>query len=109
MTTGYLVRLASHRPESFKDHNYLIIDEVHERSVDTDLLCLMARRLLASHPTIKLVLMSATIAADQYRAYFDVAEQALFVGSRRFPVSEVYCDDLAAGQLSLPPKLAQSG
>lgn len=30
--------------ETFNDHTHLIIDEVHERSVDGDLLCLLARR-----------------------------------------------------------------
>ena len=30
--------------ETFSDHTHLIIDEVHERSVDGDLLCLLARR-----------------------------------------------------------------
>ena len=30
--------------ETFENHTHLIIDEVHERSVDGDLLCLLARR-----------------------------------------------------------------
>ena len=46
VTTGYLVRLLAHHPESFQAHTHLIIDEVHERSVDGDILCLLARRLL---------------------------------------------------------------
>ena len=33
---------------------------------------------------------------------------ALFVGSRRFPVDEIYSNDLANGALSLPPKMAQA-
>ena len=46
VTTGYLVRLLAHHPEAFYTHTHLIIDEVHERSVDGDILCLLARRLL---------------------------------------------------------------
>ena len=46
VTTGYLVRLIAHQPAAFYSHTHLIIDEVHERSVDGDLLCLLARRLL---------------------------------------------------------------
>ena len=46
VTTGYLVRLIAHQPAAFYSHTHLIIDEVHERSVDGDLLCLLARKLL---------------------------------------------------------------
>ena len=35
VTTGYLVRLLANHPERFEDISVLIIDEVHERSVDT--------------------------------------------------------------------------
>ena len=60
VTTGYVVRLLANHPSWFNSHTHLIIDEVHERSIDTDILCLLCRRLLQSHPTIRLVLMSAT-------------------------------------------------
>ena len=69
VTTGYLVRLASHRPETFKDHSYLIIDEVHERSVDSDILCMLSRRLLDAHPKLKLILMSATVHTAMYQEH----------------------------------------
>ena len=35
VTTGYLVRLLANHPERFEDVSVLIVDEVHERSVDT--------------------------------------------------------------------------
>ena len=35
VTTGYLVRLLANHPERFDDVSVLIVDEVHERSVDT--------------------------------------------------------------------------
>ncbi|KAJ8599386.1 hypothetical protein CTAYLR_007029 [Chrysophaeum taylorii] len=96
-TTGYLVRLLASYPQAFDDHTHLVIDEVHERSVDTELLCLLARRLVASHPKIRVVLMSATLCASLYRDYFGVAEPHIFVGARRFQNKEWYADDLVAG------------
>ncbi|CAM9262140.1 unnamed protein product, partial [Phaeothamnion confervicola] len=105
VTTGYLVRLMAHHPEAFDNHTHLIVDEVHERSVDTDLLCLFTRRLLQRHKTLRLVLMSATLAADMYREYFSVPEPPLFVGVRRFPIETFYSEDLAA--LRLPQKAAE--
>jgi HrpA-like RNA helicase len=65
-----VVLLLAHHMEMFQKHSHLVIDEVHERSIDTDILCLLARRLLHSHPTIRLVLMSATVAAELYQQYF---------------------------------------
>ena len=46
VTTGYLVRALAHQPQSFSRCTHLVIDEVHERSVDGDLVCLLARDLL---------------------------------------------------------------
>ena len=105
VTTGYVVRLLANHPHWFDSHTHLIIDEVHERSVDSDILCLLCRRLLHSHPTIRLVLMSATLAADLYSQYFG-APQPIHVGVRRFPISEYFVEDLDS-QLSLSRKHAQ--
>jgi HrpA-like RNA helicase len=85
--------LANH-PERFNGLSHLIIDEIHERSVDTDILCLLCRRLLQQNDSIRLVLMSATLAAAMYQDYFGVPEPPIKVGAKRFPVAEVYLEDL---------------
>ena len=61
------MRLLAHHPDYFDDHSHLVIDEVHERSVDGDLLCMLARRLLARLPNIRLILMSATVHTELYK------------------------------------------
>ena len=48
----------------------MIVDEVHERSLDTDLLLLLLRDLLAKGSPLKVILMSATADADAFAAYF---------------------------------------
>jgi len=106
VTTGYLVRLLANMPERFNDVSYLIIDEVHERSVDTDILCLLCRRLLITNVRIRLILMSATLAAQLYQEYFN-APPPIVVGARRFPVQEVYVDELLK-TIRVPPKIAQA-
>jgi HrpA-like RNA helicase len=63
------VRLAAHHPDNFKDHTHLVIDEVHERSVDGDLLCMFAKKLLDAYPKLKLILMSATVHTELYKEY----------------------------------------
>lgn len=100
VTTGYMVRLMAHHPHFFDKYTHLIIDEVHERSVDGDLLCLFARQLLRSNKTIRLILMSATIQVDIYHKYFHSDQEyfgdfkCLSVGARRFPVEIIFVDHL---------------
>eukprot|EP00603_Paraphysomonas_imperforata_P009533 CAMPEP_0114465236 /NCGR_PEP_ID=MMETSP0104-20121206/8383_1 /TAXON_ID=37642 ORGANISM="Paraphysomonas imperforata, Strain PA2" /NCGR_SAMPLE_ID=MMETSP0104 /ASSEMBLY_ACC=CAM_ASM_000202 /LENGTH=1658 /DNA_ID=CAMNT_0001638425 /DNA_START=38 /DNA_END=5014 /DNA_ORIENTATION=+ len=101
VTTGYLVRLLAHRPSFFDDHSHLIIDEVHERSVDGDVLCLLAKRLLRRNRSIRVVLMSATIHVELYQEYFRQEAkgtgdtlQCLSVGVRRFPICIQYLEHL---------------
>lgn len=120
VTTGYLVRLLAHHPETFDSHTHLIIDEVHERSIDSDVLCFLARQLLISHPTIRIILMSATIHTDLYQQYFSIHSpmsdsrlmksvgdlECLSVGVRRFPIEIKFLDDLlnmAMNERVFPP------
>ena len=94
VTTGYLVRLLANHPERFNSVTHLVIDEVHERSVDSDVLCLLCKGLLETNPNIRLVLMSATLAANMYADYFGVSEPPIKVGGRRFPIQEYFIEDL---------------
>ena len=101
VTTGYLTRLLANHPEQLEDCTHLVIDEVHERSVDTDILCLLCRRLLERNKTIRLVLMSATLATKLYKDYFEVPNDPIHVGVRTFPITEFFVEDLQ--RLKLPP------
>lgn len=107
VTAGYLVRLLANHPERFHDITHVVIDEVHERSVETDLLCLLCRRLLNTNSRIRLVLMSATLAANLYQEYFVVPEPPIRVGARRFPVDEVYLEDISK-KFVLPAKMKKN-
>jgi HrpA-like RNA helicase len=77
VTSGYLVQLLAHQHQAFQKVTHLIIDEVHERSVDSDLLCWLAKRLLAENPLLRLVLMSATLHTKLYQDYFSTADAYL--------------------------------
>lgn len=101
VTTGYLTRLLANHPERFDDCTHLVIDEVHERSVDTDILCLLCRRLLETNKTIRLVLMSATLATKLYKDYFSVPNEPIHVGVRRYPITQHFVEDLR--KFNLPP------
>jgi ATP-dependent RNA helicase DHX57 len=71
-TTGILLRrLLSDSALSGTSH--VVLDEVHERSIESDLLLLLLRDLLVSgkNPELKVVLMSATADADLFANYFN--------------------------------------
>jgi HrpA-like RNA helicase len=106
VTTGYLTRLLANHPERFDDCTHLIIDEVHERSVDTDILCLLCRRLLETNKKIRLVLMSATLATKLYKEYFNVPDEPIHVGVRTFPITQYFVEDLM--RFKLAPKEAKA-
>ncbi|RLN45151.1 hypothetical protein BBJ28_00025681, partial [Nothophytophthora sp. Chile5] len=68
-TTGVLLRrLLNDRELSGVSH--VIVDEVHERNVDTDFLLSILRDLLPQRPDLRVILMSATMNSELFVKYF---------------------------------------
>ena len=59
-TTGVLLRRLTEDP-LLSGVSHVIVDEVHERSLDSDFLLVLLRDILPHRPTLKVVLMSATL------------------------------------------------
>lgn len=103
VTTGYMVERLIHDPDALQKITHLVLDEVHERSMDVDLLLLLLRLQLSNNEHLRLVIMSATMDAKVIFKYFAnalatrlVKKKPLFVGSKLFPVEYVFLDDLAS-------------
>ncbi|KAG5979395.1 hypothetical protein E4U55_005203 [Claviceps digitariae] len=83
---------------SLADVSHVIIDEVHERSLDTDFLLNLIREVMRrDRDMLKLILMSATLDAATFKGYF--ASEGLRVGAveiagRTYPVDDYYLDDV---------------
>ena len=91
VTVGIILRML----ESSQDLNgvtHLIIDEVHERSIDTDFLLIVLRSLMLRRPELKVVLMSATVDATRFSNYLDGAP-IMNVPGRTFPVQTMFLED----------------
>ena len=50
--------------------SHVFVDEVHERDLNTDFLLIILKDLLKRRPSLKLVLMSATLNADTFSQWF---------------------------------------
>ncbi|CAJ1436955.1 unnamed protein product [Effrenium voratum] len=63
VTVGYLLQRLVNNPEDFGSYTHIVLDEVHERGVDADLLSMVIKLLMHCCPTVKLIVMSATLQA----------------------------------------------
>ena len=70
---------------------HIIVDEVHERSVECDFLLTILRRMLTSYPHVKLVLMSATMHTNKLSSYFGGVPH-IHIGGSVFPVQEFFLE-----------------
>ncbi|KAI9787598.1 MAG: hypothetical protein M1839_000129 [Geoglossum umbratile] len=69
-----------------------VLDEVHERSIDSDFMLIVLRRLMIRRPDLKVILMSATVDAQRFSTYLSDAP-ILTVPGRTFPVETKYLED----------------
>lgn len=75
--------------------SHVIVDEVHERSVDSDFLLLELREVLKRNSKIKIILMSATINSELFSKYFSDAP-CIEIPGRTFPVADHYLEEIIA-------------
>ena len=50
--------------------SHIVLDEVHERNIESDSLLIVLRDLLRVRKDLRIVLMSATLNADTFATYF---------------------------------------
>ncbi|KAK8130841.1 pre-mRNA splicing factor ATP-dependent RNA helicase PRP16 [Apiospora sp. TS-2023a] len=77
---------------SLKRHSYILVDEVHERTVPTDLLVAMLKIVVERRNDLKLVIMSATLNAGKFSAFFNDSPIVTLTG-RQFQVRTAYMSE----------------
>lgn len=90
-TTGIVMRMLEGSNE-LREITHLVLDEVHERSIESDFLLIVLKKLLTKRKDLKVVLMSATVDSERFSKYFGGAK-VLNVPGRTFPVNVQYLED----------------
>ncbi|XP_053681355.1 putative ATP-dependent RNA helicase DHX57 [Anopheles nili] len=91
-TTGILLRRLQSDP-TLASVTHIIVDEVHERSEESDFLLLILKELLSKRTDLKVILMSATLNSNLFSSYFgDIP--VLDIPGRTFPVEQLFLEDI---------------
>uniref|UniRef100_A0A673N0X8 ATP-dependent RNA helicase DHX29 n=1 Tax=Sinocyclocheilus rhinocerous TaxID=307959 RepID=A0A673N0X8_9TELE len=91
-TTGVLLRkLQQDRLLSSLTH--IIVDEVHERSVQSDFLLTILKEVVHKRSDLHLILMSATVDCQKFANYFNRCPVVTIPG-RTFPVEVFHLEDI---------------
>jgi HrpA-like RNA helicase len=112
-TVGYNIRLESERSKAtqllfvtpgvllrklqsdalLEEYSHIIIDEAHERDRFTEFLLIIVRDICIKRPSLKVILMSATMQTKKLSSYFGNVPH-ISMGGSVFPVQEFYLEHI---------------
>lgn len=120
-SVGYSVRFESVLPRSYgailfctvgvllrkleagiRGISHVIVDEIHERDVNSDFLLIILRDMVHTYPDLRLILMSATIDTTLFSEYFGKCP-VLEVPGRAFPIKQFFLEDCVEMTNFVPP------
>ncbi|XP_036391392.1 pre-mRNA-splicing factor ATP-dependent RNA helicase PRP16 [Megalops cyprinoides] len=88
MTDGILLR-ESLRESDLDHYSAVIMDEAHERSLNTDVLFGLLREVVSRRSDLKLIVTSATMDSDKFAAFFGNVP-IFHIPGRTFPVDVLF-------------------
>jgi len=100
-TTGVLLRQLQ-SDGALDCITHIVIDEVHERHLDTDILLGILKETRPAH--IRVVIMSATMDSEKMAAYWGVNTPRMHIPGFTHPVKDFMLDDVLQITGYVPPK-----
>ena len=91
MTEGMLLREVIHNP-FLNGYSCVMVDEAHERTVTSDLLLHLLKKILVQNPYLTLLISSATIDAKKFSEYF-FDSSVFYIPGRTHPVETFYVNE----------------
>uniref|UniRef100_A0A9J7X9K5 ATP-dependent DNA/RNA helicase DHX36 n=1 Tax=Cyprinus carpio carpio TaxID=630221 RepID=A0A9J7X9K5_CYPCA len=91
-TTGIILQWLRSDPY-LSSVSHLILDEIHERSLQSDVLLSIVKDLLTAREDLKVVLMSATLNAEKFSKYFNNCSM-IHIPGYTYPVKEYLLEDV---------------
>uniref|UniRef100_A0A4W6C503 ATP-dependent DNA/RNA helicase DHX36 n=1 Tax=Lates calcarifer TaxID=8187 RepID=A0A4W6C503_LATCA len=91
-TTGIILQWL-HSDPLLSSVSHLVLDEIHERNLQSDVLLIIVKDLLKLRDDLKIILMSATLNAEKFSKYFDNCPM-IHIPGLTFPVEEFLLEDI---------------
>lgn len=110
-STGYSVRFESVLPRPYasvmfctvgvllrkleaglRGVSHVIVDEIHERDVNSDFIMVVLRDMIHTYPDLRVILMSATIDTTLFSKYFNDCP-VIEIPGRAHPVQQYFLED----------------
>ncbi|KAM9283200.1 ATP-dependent RNA helicase A isoform 1-T1 [Morus bassanus] len=98
-TVGVLLRKVE---AGIRGISHVIVDEIHERDINTDFLLVVLRDVVQAYPEIRVILMSATIDTSMFCEYFFNCPIVEVFG-RTYPVQDYFLEDCIQMTQFIPP------